>query len=149
MYTDPFFRSGEILRGKVSASKPNALFNFIGFRNEVCQSIVISAPWFTSFSNDHPFSTTSHKQMCGLKNKKPTRCHLLFYGASYRLNMFRALLCPSSGARDNNVNYHIGKAKALACSPDTAPTKPHLTSNLQQTKNETTNVVINIIVASS
>jgi len=32
---------------------------------------------------------------------------------------------------------------------DTIPPYPHLTSNLQQTKNETTNVVINIIVASS
>jgi len=36
-----------------------------------------------------------------------------------------------------------------ACSPDTTPAHPHLTSNLQQTKNETTNVVINIIVAKS
>jgi len=23
--------------------------------------------------------------------------------------MFRALLCPSSGARDHNVDYHIGR----------------------------------------
>jgi len=38
---------------------------------------------------------------------------------------------------------------ALACNPDTTPAYLHLTSNLQQTKNETTNVVINIIVASS
>ena len=36
-----------------------------------------------------------------------------------------------------------------ACSPDASPTLPHLTSNLQQTKNETTNMVIDIIVASS
>jgi len=43
-----------------------------------------------------------------LKNKKPTRCHLLLYFASYRLNMFRALLRPSSGARYCNVDYHIG-----------------------------------------
>jgi len=35
------------------------------------------------------------------------------------------------------------------CSPDTTPAKPHLTSTLQQTKNETTNVLINITVASS
>ena len=28
---------------------------------------------------------------------------------SYSLNMFRALLCPSSGARDYNVDYHIGR----------------------------------------
>ena len=27
----------------------------------------------------------------------------------YRLNMFPALLCPSSGARDSNVDYHIGR----------------------------------------
>jgi len=40
------------------------------------------------------------------------------------------------------------KARALVCSPDTTPAYPHLTSNLQQNKNETTNVVINIIVAS-
>jgi len=40
---------------------------------------------------------------------EPTRCHLLFYCTSYRLNMFRALLCPSSGAHDYNVDYHIGR----------------------------------------
>ena len=44
-----------------------------------------------------------------LKNKKPTRCHLLFYCTSYRLNMFRALLYPSSGARNYDVDYHIGR----------------------------------------
>jgi len=37
--------------------------------------------------------------------KKPTRVHLLFYCASYRLNMFRALLCSSSGARDYAADY--------------------------------------------
>ena len=40
---------------------------------------------------------------------KPTRWHLLLYYTSYRLNMFRALLCPSSGARDYNVDYHTGR----------------------------------------
>jgi len=30
------------------------------------------------------------------------------YCTSYRLNMFRALLCPSSGARDYDVDYHVG-----------------------------------------
>ena len=30
-------------------------------------------------------------------------------GTSYGLNMFRALLCPSSGAREYNVDYHIGR----------------------------------------
>jgi len=35
-------------------------------------------------------------------NKKPTRCHLLFYlFLLYKLlNMFRVTLCPSSGADD-------------------------------------------------
>jgi len=33
----------------------------------------------------------------------------LFYCTSYRLNMFRALLCPSSGARDYDVDYDIGR----------------------------------------
>ena len=37
----------------------------------------------------------------------------------------------------------------LACSPDTIPVQQHLTSNIQQTKNETTYVVINIIFAGS
>ena len=41
--------------------------------------------------------------------KKPNRCHLLFYCASYRLNMFRALLCPSSRVRDYDVDYQIGR----------------------------------------
>jgi len=40
------------------------------------------------------------------------RCHLLFDCTSYRLNMFRALLCPSSGARDYNVDYHIGRIRS-------------------------------------
>jgi len=50
-----------------------------------------------------------HKLNIHLENKKPTRCHLLFYCTSYRLNMFQALLCPSSGARDYDVYYHIGR----------------------------------------
>jgi len=41
--------------------------------------------------------------------KKPNICHLIFYCTSYRLNMFQALLCPSSGARDYNFVYHIGR----------------------------------------
>ena len=41
--------------------------------------------------------------------KKPTRCHLIFYYTSYRLDMFQALLRPSLGARDFDVVYHIGR----------------------------------------
>ena len=40
--------------------------------------------------------------------KKPTRCHLIFYCTSYRLNMFQAILCPSSRARDYDVDYRNG-----------------------------------------
>ena len=43
------------------------------------------------------------------EEKKPTRCHLLFYCTVYRYNMFRALLCPSSGFRDYVDDYHIGR----------------------------------------
>jgi len=43
------------------------------------------------------------------ESKKPTRCHLIFYCTFYRLNMFQALLCPSSGAGDYDVDYHIGR----------------------------------------
>ena len=38
-----------------------------------------------------------------LKNKRPAWCHLLFYFTSYVLNMFRTLICPSSGACDYSV----------------------------------------------
>ena len=34
---------------------------------------------------------------------------LLLYYAYVRLNMFRAPLCPSSGAHDDSVCYHIGR----------------------------------------
>ena len=43
----------------------------------------------------------------------------------------------------------IRSLQAITCSPDNTPAYPHLTSNLQQTKNEAINVVINVIVASS
>ena len=34
----------------------------------------------------------------------PTRCHLLFYFTSYILNMFRELLCLSSGVCDHQLD---------------------------------------------
>jgi len=33
------------------------------------------------------------------REEKPTRCHWMLYCTYDILNMFRALLCPSSGAR--------------------------------------------------
>jgi len=35
---------------------------------------------------------------------------LLCSCTSYRLNIFRALLCPSSGGRNYDVDYHIGRS---------------------------------------
>ena len=43
------------------------------------------------------------------EEQNPTRCHLLMYYACDRLNTFRAPLCPSSGAHDDSVGYHIGR----------------------------------------
>ena len=43
------------------------------------------------------------------EEQNPTRCLLLIYYAYVRLNMFRAPLCPSSGAHDDSVGYHIGR----------------------------------------
>jgi hypothetical protein len=65
---------------------------------------------------------------------------LVILFTSYRLNMFRALLCPSSGARDCDVDYHIGRIVLGLL---------HVGGEVQQNKNDATNVVINIIVASS
>jgi len=42
-------------------------------------------------------------------NRESNKRHLIFYCTSYRLNLFRALMCPSSGARDYDVVYHIGR----------------------------------------
>jgi len=99
-----------------------------------------------------------------LKNKRPTWCHLLFYFTSYVLNMFWTLIYPSSGACDYSVelphssycswwvSVRLGwsgirvagwsTSYASACNTDTTPTQPHQNSNTHQTKNNTTNVVI-------
>jgi len=51
------------------------------------------AVWFILLQNHSTY----------LKNKRPTRCHLLFYLTSYVLNMFRTLIYPSSGACEYSV----------------------------------------------
>ena len=50
--------------------------------------------------------TVHHIDNCRIKS---TRCHLLLYYAYVSLNMFWAPLCPSSGAHDDSVDYHIGR----------------------------------------
>jgi len=74
--------------------------------------------------------------------------------------MFQALICPSSGTRDYDVDYHIGRVVLgllyvggyvqLGWSGvRVAGSSTTCTSNIQQTKNDMTNMVINNIVASS
>jgi len=99
-----------------------------------------------------------------LKNKRPTWCHFLFYFTSYVLNMFRALIYPSSGACDYSVElpnwsycswfdvcWSFGVVGlelypccscASACNTGTIPTQPHRNSNTHRTKTNTTNLVI-------
>jgi len=70
--------------------------------------------------------------------------------------MFRALLCPSSGARDYDVVYHIGRVvlgllyvgRELQLGWSSVRVAGSSTV-IQQTKNDMTSVVNNIIVANS
>jgi len=48
-----------------------------------------------------------------IKNQLDATCY--FVVLPYKLNMFRALLCPSSGARDYDVDYHIGLSFLVFC----------------------------------
>jgi hypothetical protein len=43
------------------------------------------------------------------EEEEPTRCYLVFYYTYVRLKMFRAALCPSSGARDYISDYHMDR----------------------------------------
>ena len=67
-----------------------------------------------------------------------------FYFTSWRLNMFRALICPSSGVCDYIVelpHWLFRSWFAESGSPDTTPADPHPNSNTQEIKNETANIV--------
>jgi hypothetical protein len=64
---------------------------------------------------------------------------LIIYCTSYRLNMFRALLCPSSGARDYKVDYHIGRfVLGLLLQPGhySSLTAPNLQPTANQERND-------------
>ena len=78
--------------------------------------------WFSvpKFGEYFSASSQSSIQICG--NKMATRCNRGFYCRSYcLLNMFRAPLCPSSGAQEYyTVGYVSGLQDAAAsCKPDT------------------------------
>jgi len=88
------------------------MFNDVDDNRQVSWDSVVRELWkhldiVSVWKEDNlDFSYTNWCKYCVNKVKK---CYLLFYCASYRLNMFRALLCPSSGARDYNVGYHTGR----------------------------------------
>ena len=81
--------------------------------------------------------------------------------------MFQAALCPSSGAHDDGVGYHIGRLvlelllveswvqvgwmsfRTEGCNSLRSGNCLHLTSNQQQLENQTAYVVTNAIVVSS
>ena len=67
-----------------------------------------------TYSDVHDFTLLHHRRMfymCG--NKIPTRCNRGFYCRSYcLLNMFRAPLCPLSGAREY---YTVVSACGISC----------------------------------
>ena len=65
----------------------------------------------------------------------------VFYCRSYcLLNMFRAPLCPSSGAREYYTDgcCCVSGLRATARKPDTQPTAPHHTDNLKTKAQNTT-----------
>jgi len=57
----------------------------------------------------HTFDLWLTMHHSSMWNKKPTRCHLVLYlFLLYKLlNMFRAILCPSSRADDLVVFFHV------------------------------------------
>jgi hypothetical protein len=121
-------------------------------------------PWANGQSFWSDFDRAS-SLICG--NKMPTRCNICFYCRSYcLLNMFRAPLCPSSGAREYYTDgcclcylvlwFSICRygvelrvmCPAAARKPDTQPSAPHHTDNLK-TKHQRPQAATNCIILSS
>ena len=63
----------------------------------------------TQTPGNYPKTNKLHLEHGESLKTRINRRYLLFYCTSYRINMFRALLCSSSGAHDYNVDYHIGR----------------------------------------
>jgi hypothetical protein len=52
------------------------------------------------------------------EEEEPTRCYLVFYYTSDRLNMFWAALCPSSGASGVPRNFFQGGVQQIQLTED-------------------------------
>ena len=105
-----------------------------GFKSETTKlEFCCSKRILKSWTRSDVYWTVHHCDSWRIKNQLDVTCYFI----SYRLIMFRTLLCPSSGS----IRV-AGWSYASACNPDTTQTEPQPTSNTQQTKNDTTNVVI-------
>jgi len=73
----------------------------------VCQGHFFSSPLGSVFFTGSARVVVQY--VCSMWIRKPTRCHLVLYlFLLYKLlNMFRANLCPSSGADDLVIFFHV------------------------------------------
>jgi len=93
----PLYLSGEL-----------KLLNTLTFR---CDIPVVFCELNTKYITSSRNTTKFYCTVCG--NKMPTRCNRGFYCRSYcLLNMFRAPLCPSSGAQEY---YTVAAACGISC----------------------------------
>ena len=67
-----------------------------GWSNQQCWWTTAQVDLIPGTGTEIPFNQT----LLYVEEWKPTWCHLLFYFNYYALNMFRTLICPSSGACD-------------------------------------------------
>ena len=93
------------------------IFGYQTGRKMTLHLMITSIPWLQSALNFfqnvaficYKFDVWLTVHRSSMWNKKPTRCHLVLYlFLLYKLlNMFRATLCPSSGADDLVVFLHV------------------------------------------
>jgi len=124
---------------------------FLSLQNAVCFTILkyLVPVLFTFYIQDalklkKNYSgpkSLSRREFSYLKNKNPTRCHLLYllyflvtqHVSGINMSIFRSLrLCC----------WTTTLAEASAGSPDTTLAEPHPNSNTQQSKNNTANVAV-------
>ena len=97
----------EHLTGSQLVKKFPAFYGTRRFITAFTSARHLSLSWASSMLSIPPNPTSWRSNLT--EEKEPTRCHLLFYCTFYRFNMFRALLCPSSGAYDYKVDHHTGR----------------------------------------
>jgi hypothetical protein len=88
----------------------------LGFRSYVMWPIGVSRQFVQQTECDGRVVITSFRKLDVYWSvhrrrwrRKPTRCYSVFYWTCNRPNMFRAPLCPSSGALDYTADYHMSR----------------------------------------